>query len=77
MPSSLLTKCCLNTDKIRDNSYEDMEHVNSQIAKKSIVIILVTSNLVLRKTVKAAGITEKIQYENCKISDPFFLNKYP
>ena len=59
IPPSLLTKYYLNTGKIRDNFYEDMEHIDSQIPKKSIIIILVASKLALRKTVKAADIIEK------------------
>lgn len=66
MPPSLLTKNYLNTAKIRDNFYEDMEHINSQIPKKSIIIILVASKLVLRKTVKAAGIIKKYSMKSAK-----------
>lgn len=66
MPPSWLTKCYLNTAKITDTFHEDMEHINPQIPKKSIIIILVASKLALRKTVKAAGIVEKYSMTSAK-----------
>jgi len=43
-----------------------MEHINSQIPEKSTIITLVASKLGLRKTVKAAGITEKCSMKSAK-----------